>query len=39
MAEQRDPEPTCSHGHTKITAIYGKTFDKNDQSLPEKIYN
>ena len=38
MAEEKDPELTSSHGHTKITTIYRKTIDEKDQNLPGKIF-
>ena len=28
MAEQRDSELTCPHGHTRITTIYRTTVDE-----------
>ena len=36
MAEQKDPELTSSHGHTKITAIYRATIDEKDWKTSRK---
>ena len=30
MVEQENPEPTSSHGHTKITTTYRETIDEKD---------
>ena len=37
MAEQKDPELTSSHKHTK-NHIYGATTDEKDWNLPEQIF-
>ena len=31
MVEQKDPEITFSHGHTKITAIYRTAINEKEQ--------
>ena len=37
MVEQKDPELTSSHKHTK-NHIYGATTDEKDWNLPEQIF-
>lgn len=32
MVEQKNPEITFSHGHTKIATIYRATIDEKDQN-------
>ena len=38
MKEQKDPELTCSHDHTKITTIFRTIISGKDQTLSEKIF-
>lgn len=38
MAEQKDPELTLFHKHTKITTIYRGTIDEEYLRLAGKIF-
>ena len=38
MMEQKDPELTSSHDHTKIPTIFRAIITGKDQTLSEKIF-